>query len=374
MVKDEPFTRGVPRDNWSTPYNQFNSMKYLMWRDHIEHILKGEFLPPYMVDIDISNKCNFNCIWCNAAGIRRDSPTMLSQAHLFKLADFLKHWGVRSACIAGGGEPLTNDAFPFFLDRMHNNGLKTGIITNGSLMNRYDALAVLRSSWCGFSIDAGKKQTYARIHRVSDKIFDRVITNIEKLVNLKRKHDSDVEITYKFLLHPWNAGEILDAVELAHDIGCNTFHLRPVCWDNLYGIKHNKSINYDNVINKINEQIKVAQTFEDDNFKFFGIRHKFKPDFSRKVNFKKCLATPLMTTFGADGNVHLCFDCRGRPDWILAKHVPNPEEIVNVWGSDKHKKIIESIDPNKCPRCTFGTLNEIIEKVFIDDEMFKDFL
>lgn len=374
MAKQAPFTRGVPTDNWGTPYNAFNSMKYLMWRDHIEHILKGNFLPPYMVDIDISNKCNFNCIWCNSKGIRKQSPTMLSQEHLVKLADFLKEWGVKSACIAGGGEPLFNPAFPWFLDRMHNNGLKTGIITNGSLMGHYDAVAILRSSWCGFSIDAGTKETYSQVHHVKPEIFNKTIENLKHLVELKQKHNSKVEITYKYLLYPWNAHEILKAVKLARDIGCDTFHLRPVCVDNLYNQKQ-EPIKYTKpLLEKINKDISIAKTFEDKDFKFFGIRHKFNPDFSRKINFKHCLATPMMTTFGADGNVHLCFDCRGRKDWILCRHIPDPSEILKVWGSEQHKKIIDGIDPNSCPRCTFGPLNEIIEQVFIDDKMYKDFL
>ena len=101
MSKVEPFTRGVPRDSWSDPYNPFNSMKYLMWRENLEAIVRGEFLPPYMVDVDVSNRCNFNCGWCNSRGIRNKHPDMLSEKHLLRLADFLKYWGVKSACFTG---------------------------------------------------------------------------------------------------------------------------------------------------------------------------------------------------------------------------------------------------------------------------------
>lgn len=377
MSKNEPLTRGVPRDNWSTPYTAFNSMKYLMYKDYIESILKGDFKPPYMVDLDPSNICNYDdCIWCNSKTYRHEHPMMLSIEHMVKLADFLGEWGVRSACVSGGGEPMTNPGFSKLLYQLHKNNIKNGVITNGSLLDYDKAMAIAdTSSWCGFSVDAASSKTFAMVHGVKTELFDTVIDNLKMLIELKKKYNSKIEITYKFLFHPGNAHEIYDAALFAKELGCNTFHLRPVCWDNLYNQSYREPITYSrDLINSINEQIELAQKLETNNYKFFGIRHKFNPDFTRKVSFKRCLATPMMTTFGADGNVHLCFDLRGKPDWILCSHYPNPSEILKVWGGEKHKRIIESIDPWECPRCTFGTLNEIIEQVFIEDKMFKDFL
>jgi len=375
MEKEGPYTRGIPQDNWSTPFNPFNSMKYLLWREHLEAIVKNDFLVPYMVDIDPSNICNYNCIFCNSNVFRKQSPTMIPPEHLLKIADFIKEWGVKSACVSGGGEPMTNPGFTHFLRRLHKNNIKIGVISNGSLMNEEQASAIVDTcSWCGFSIDAGTKETFSKVHNVKPEIFDQVIGNLKKLVKLKKERNSNIQITFKFLLHPLNANEIYTASINAKFIGCDVFHLRPVCWDNLYGQSHDKPISYSSVIDTINKQIEQAQWLENDKFQFFGIRHKFGAKLERKVNFKKCLATPMMTTFGADGNVHLCFDVRGKSEWILCKHYPDPHKILDVWNSKKHKKIIESIDPNNCPRCTFSVLQEIIEEVIIKDKMFKDFL
>ena len=40
-------------------------------------------------------------------------------------------------------------------------------------------------------------------------------------------------------------------------------------------------------------------------------------------------------------------------------------EVIGEIGKNK-------IDSNKCPRCTFNSYNEIIEKVIIDDQMYRD--
>ena len=52
---------------WSNPYNPFNSMKVLMYSEQLKAIADQKFMPPIVADTDPTNKCNYNCIWCNAA-------------------------------------------------------------------------------------------------------------------------------------------------------------------------------------------------------------------------------------------------------------------------------------------------------------------
>ena len=49
---------------WKDPYNPFNSMKVLIWPEHLKGIADQNFLPPVQVDTDPSNKCNYDCLWC----------------------------------------------------------------------------------------------------------------------------------------------------------------------------------------------------------------------------------------------------------------------------------------------------------------------
>ena len=79
-------------------------------------------------------------------------------------------------------------------------------------------------------------------------------------------------------------------------------------------------------------------------------------------------------TFAANGNCYLCLDHRGNKDMVLCSHFPDPYEVLKHWNSDRHKKILQSIDPRNCPRCTIGPYNEIVEQVIIEDRMCRDFL
>ena len=365
---------------WNNEWNSFNSVKVLIWREWLEGCARGEFLPPIVADTDPVNKCNFDCIWCNAYDYMMDKRSSLPEEHLIKLADFYKEWGIKSTCIAGGGEPLLNPGINNFLKRLKKNNIEAGIITNGSLMDRnfiagHIEIAANTCRWYGISMDAGTSETYVKVKGIkNDLLFNDVIKNIEKLTKaVANNKDSTCDVAYKYLLHPLNALEILKAAKLAKSIGIKDFHLRPVGWENVVKTEGKEQISFYDLKKQINEQIEQALELEDENFNFYGVRHKFNPSFERKVTFEKCRAIPLIATFGADGKVHLCFDMRGRKDLILCSHYPDPHEILRVWGSDFHKKMIASIDPKTCPRCTFIKYNEIVENVFMKDGMCKNF-
>ena len=360
---------------WSNQWNPFNSAKALIWREQLEGCAKLDFLPPVSVDIDPSNRCNLDCIWCNAALNMQGKKYDIPEDHLMKLADFFAEWGVKSACVAGGGEPFINPATGKLLLKLKENGIQPGPITNGTLLN--DELIDIIANTCryiGISMDAARNNTYMTIKGIKNpEIFNNVIKNIDKLCKRVKELKTECRVCYKYLLHPINAGEIFKAAQLAKSLGVRDFHLRPVGWDNVLKTDGKAEVDFYNMMDSINQQIEAAMELEDENFNVFGIRHKFSYNFERKVNFKKCWAAPLISTFGADGNCHLCFDLRGKKELILCSHYPDPYEVLKHWNSERHKRILQSIDPQKCPRCTFGPYNEIIENVFQKDSMCRFF-
>lgn len=361
---------------WNNPYNSFNSMKVLMWRQELEAIARQDFMPPVTVDTDPTNRCNYDCVFCNAFDYMQGRNQTLSESHLLKLADFYKEWGAHSTCIAGGGEPLLNPGLPAMLLRLYEHKIEPGVITNGSLLNDENIEILARTCrWIGISVDAASPSVYSQLKGINDdKFFNKVMENIAKLTKAVRRYPaSNCEVAYKFLIHPLNAHEIHNAAKLAKSMGVNHFHARPVGWDNLTKTKDKKPPNFAPLIKGIEKQCRAAMKLEDASFQFFGVRHKFNPDMTRKVKFNRCWALPLLPTFGADGKVHLCFDMRGREDLILCNHSPDPREILEHWNTERHKSILKSIDPNNCPRCTFGTYNEIVEQVIMKDGMCKYF-
>lgn len=364
---------------WTNPYNPFNSMKALIWREHFEGMASGNFLPPVSVDTDPSNRCNLACLWCNAVDNMKSGRHDIPAKHLLRLADFYAEWGVKSTCVAGGGEPLLNRGTGDFLLRLAENGVEAGVITNGILMGSDMAKIIAKTCrWIGVSVDAATPEVYSVVKGlgnvdVAERMLKRVLGHIVELVDVVSRSGAECDIAFKYLLHPANATEIFEAAKLARSIGVKDFHLRPVGWDNLSKTQGQAALEFAPLLPQIDEQIEQAMELEDGHFRFFGIRHKFKADFQRKVNFSKCWAAPLLLTFGSDGKCHLCFDMRGNPDMMLCGHDPDPREVLDHWGSDRHKAMLDAIDPKECPRCTFGPYNEMVEQVFIKDGMCRYF-
>lgn len=367
---------------WNNPYNPFNSFKVLLWRDHLEGLAKENYLIPVGVDVDPSNKCNYNCAFCNGYNVITESNQLMSEEHLLKLANFLKEWGKntkeghpKSVCIGGGGEPLMNPATPVFIEKLFKNGIEVGLITNGSLINNKNITTLVKNSrWIGVSVDAGTSKTYQKIKGIKEDLFYIVCENISKLVKKSKELGVKNNVTFKFLLSPTNAEEIYKAAKLAKLLGVVNFQLRPVGYLNITKTEGKKLLYSSKLLREIDKQIEKALELEDENFHVYGIRHKFKSDFQPKKNFSRCWAIPILPTFNADGNVYMCFDMRGRKNTIMCKHIPDVTEIARFWNSEEHKKMVREYDINTCPRCTLTAYNEIIEKAILEDGFCKTFI
>lgn len=366
---------------WNSPYNPFNSLKILMWKKHLEACAKGEYLIPMMVDIDPSPMCNFSCGHCNANDVIKKELKNLPGDHYLKLADFLINWRkddyerIHSSCISGGGESMMNPITPELCEKLNNGGIEVGLITNGSLFNFKNIPQMIKNCrWIGVSMDAATSGTFGKIKGVKGDIFNKVIENIKLLVKEVEKQNVNNGLCYKFLLTPVNYMEIYDAVKLAKSLGVHDFHLRPVGYEGVSKLK-GQSLEYTSeMLDIINKQMDEAMNLETDEFKVYGIRHKFTPNFQPKKNFSKCWTIPLLPTFGADGIVHYCFDIRARKGTEMCKHYPDVTEISRFWNSQKHKDMVNNFDVRSCTKCTFSQYNEVVEKVFIQDNMYRNFI
>lgn len=317
-----------------------------MYTNWYEAILKGEFLPPIEASVDPVNDCNLRCFWCNSKKVTSRKVRM-NDDHLIGLVKFFKIWGVKAICFAGGGEPTLHQKLG---DAFRVSELPTAIITNGLFLDD-DQMKIIaeKAQWIGISVDAASKEFYNQ-YKGADR-FDEVIANIKKL-----KAYGAREICFKFLVNNVNQFQIFDACRIAKFIGCHRIHIRPVAFK-CYQIEEDKLD-----VEKINKQIIDGRSsFEDDKFKVFGIVHKFDKELHAKKPFKKCLATPIMPIFNANGDISICIDRKGDKSLVIGKHEPI-ENILEVWGSEEHKRVINSVKVDECPKCTLTHCNEFIER------------
>ena len=368
---------------WSerNKYCSFNSYKGLAYYERYKKIVdwldKGsdELPPPVEINIDPLGECNLRCYFCIVQDYLRHRREELGEIrrlpteYMYHLVDFLAKWGVRGLCISGGGEPSLHRGAWGLPQHAVDKVMETSFVTNGVIMTPELAENMMLCRWVNFSVDAADKQTFELI-KGADK-FDDVIANISYVINYRTQTRSSVDITFSLLILPENQYSIHKACKLAKELGVQNFHARPVDFERR-DIKGARRLDFD--MPKIQEEFARCHEKETEDFHVYTVTHKFDPELHVKHNFKRCLATPLLFSILQDGNAYLCPDRKMEPQFRLGPCYPNPETILDWWGSEKHRQIIKSVNPAvHCTKCTKAEYNRQIEEVVLRDGMCLSF-
>lgn len=357
---------------WTKKFNPFNSDKLF---SHVYRWRERPLAAPATITVDPSNSCNLDCSWCNSQSVRQSDSSLLDTEIMRELPKFLGNWskskkypGVESVCIAGGGEPLTHPYVQEFVEGLDLYDIKAGVITNGVLLDRVDLSS---AEWIGVSVDAGTKETFEKLK--GKDLFGRVIRNLEGVVNKGNlgQPGQGHGVSYKYLLHPENVGEVYEAARIAKQSGCRNLHIRP--FGNPWDRDLKTPFSYSD-IQEFREQLERARELEDDTFGVFGITHKFDGDLRKSNDFERCnavLMTAAIQPAKKGFNYGHCCDRRGDPN--LTIHMDSLKEIRDYWGSDEHLAKAD-IDPKSCPRCTYQPHNKIYEKAIKEDNTTYEFI
>ena len=352
---------------WENNWNPFNSAKVLYFSPQLKAMSEGETPVPICVTIDPTNACNMNCSFCIMKELRAKKQKSIPESVLLEMPAFLKSWGVESVCVGGGGEPFCHPAIGDLFRELGRVGMPTGTITNGLALDNDELtdIVIANCRWIGFSVDAAREGTHHKLKSPNKAYaFSEVLSNIRRVAN--RRRGSWPSIGMKFCIQEENYREIFDFVELAKKIGADDVHFRPVYIPD-YVFPPEVAKHAQELI------IRAREKFEDDSFHVYGIVHKFDGSWKRKIDFEKCLATPVNAYFMADGTLGLCCDRRDDKELNLGPYYPFGN-VLEKWGSPEHKAMLASIEPQKCPRCTQCVTNEIIEHVILKDEMCVRFV
>ena len=170
---------------------QFNPFKILNHWGVLNEIIKGNNPAPISCEIDPSNICNHNCIWCINDKYRKENMQMLSHDLLMRIIDEVAAAGVKSIAYTGGGEPLTNPSIVKALYKTVECGLEAAIVTNGGLLTDENSEPIIKNCmYIRISLDAGSDDVHTQLHLPNNKRADeyqRIIKNIERLVHLRKK-------------------------------------------------------------------------------------------------------------------------------------------------------------------------------------------
>ena len=346
---------------WSdkNKYNPMNSMKGLTYYEHYKAILawmdgKGELPAPIEASLDPTSACNNKCYYCASNRYLGDHNSKHWGIDYIKdLMVKLSTWGVKAYCW-GGREATLNPCLAEATKIARLCGLEGAIVTNGVYLPDDLLDAFLLCKWIGVSVDTTDPDVYQQVRGTND--CEKVWRNIERIAKAK----TTTTLGVRALVLPETIDTLVMTTEAARNAGANFVHIRPADLERK-DLAIAQQLKYD--MPEIKNIFEGCHELETPDFGVFTITHKYDEKFHVQHKFKKCLASPLVVQICADKKMYLCVD-----------HRMDARFEIKKWGSPEHLDLIKSVEPDRdCSRCTWGTYNEIMEKVVINDSMHLNF-
>lgn len=345
---------------------QFDPMKFCYHTETIQELIaNGDVISPITLDVDPTNRCNQNCIWCSFDYLHRDL-SMLEEKLFLKLVSDLTEFkkehgrGVKSIIFTGGGEPTLNPALARVLEICKESQIRCGIYTNGTFTSELRETILGSCDFIRFSLEASNEGLYSRLHRPQTKdAFRQVTQNIRALADMKREKGQGPDIGISFLLDPLNLTDMVASAERARELGADYFQVKPVikkAWE--------KQRLTTEILEQAAKAYKQIESIATENFKVIIIKQKLddivSPSYGR--SYPKCLGHFLSSVITADGKVYVCVEHRGLKKYVMGDL--HQQEFYEIWNSQRRQEVINSINLNECqPGCKghFRTLQ--IERI-----------
>lgn len=135
----------------------------------------SEYFSPLALNLEISNICNLRCKHCYKDA-EIDGDESLDETSLKKIVRESKQLGIKRVAI-GGGEPFLHPHLKSFLLELNSNGIKTTIITNGTIRDK-EIYKVLKKVGAQVNVSIDGPREYHDYLRGVPGAFNRAIENI----------------------------------------------------------------------------------------------------------------------------------------------------------------------------------------------------
>jgi MoaA/NifB/PqqE/SkfB family radical SAM enzyme len=212
---------------------------YIQWqRKHDADALNRglPFFSPISINLDLTSACNFSCPFCVDSKLINAGKS-LTLEEIKKTIDTLDSHGLLSVILIGGGEPTLHKDFGEIVHYIKNKKLQIGIVTNGSRLEKIEAVAkeLKEKDWVRISIDAAGEEVFKDLHSPKTPVTLNQI--LEKAKRMKKKNPI-VSLGYSFVivwegveingrrLRP-NIHEIARSVELAKEFSFDYISFKP---------------------------------------------------------------------------------------------------------------------------------------------------
>jgi MoaA/NifB/PqqE/SkfB family radical SAM enzyme len=183
---------------------------------------------PVHVELDLTDRCNIACYFCNQQDLRTKESIPVPK--LTELIDEMAANGLRSVRLSGGGDPLFHRDVLAAIDHLEARGvIVDNLTTNAVALTPEIAKRLVdnKAREVQVSINTADAEDYARMMKVKPALFDKVVENTRRLVEI-RGDSIYPSIVLQFLLDRKNLPRLVEMYELGRSLGVDRIAINPV--------------------------------------------------------------------------------------------------------------------------------------------------
>ena len=310
-------------------------------------IRKVKVPPPKYLILEITNRCNLNCIHCSVRANER-LGNELTTTEWKNLITTLAEMGVEAVGLSGGEPLLREDVFDL-ANHALNQGLLVGLCTNGLLLNREIVKKIKKMNLdVQISID-GSKPLY------HDKIRNRE-GSLEKLLEKVRLlREEGIKFTVAAVATAHNYKDLPDLLRLSEEIGAGSFRVQPF-FPVGRGSLHREELDLDHSMTKFISsyllEAKETSEIEVGGFYFQFALDPDPPAFAQPCEDGACSAGYNFAGVTHDGYTYPCSHI-----WQLGEDNIREKPFPWIWENSRIFNFFRSLqraDTSKfCQSCIF---------------------
>jgi MoaA/NifB/PqqE/SkfB family radical SAM enzyme len=347
----------------------YSNLKFLHHPNRLQVLRDGGQIAPVHAQLIISDLCSHACSFCsyrwegnvsnqlfhvlNNDGKKNHNPArFIPIEKIRELIDDFVTMDVKAVQFTGGGEPTLHpqhlEAFQYALD----NGREISLVTHGCLLKPETIETLMRATWVRVSIDAGTPATYASIRRVAESQFRKATDNLRLLCHRRDETGSPVVIGVGFVVTKENWREVVQAAELAKELGADNLRISAV-------FQPDGATYFADFYEAAATQCKIAESLSDSRFKVVNMFGNRLADLTLgSPDYPRCGYMQWTTYIGGDLNAYRCCTTSYNEQGLIGS-LKN-QRFVELWNSQAKRDDFETFDARGCERCMFNNQNRAI--------------
>lgn len=343
--------------------NNLDGHKLHLHPERVAEWKQGERIAPIYIDMGITQTCNIACKFCYYMVPENRTQHIIPTRQLIQFLKESAEIGVKAIGFLGDGEPTLHPGVYDAVEKGSEFGLDMAIATNGVSLQSDRLVSFLESlTWIRFTLAVAEPSAYKRVMGGNEKTFVKVINNIKKCVEIKKKRNLNVTIGMQMVLIDDCVNQIVPQAALGQELGVDYFVVKQTSES---GSTVKESVQHGLVPQSysIHEELfKQAESYSTDTYKVIVKRKKMEVT---QRSYDTCYGCEFLPQITGRGDVFPCGNHFERPDLLIGNICTESFKDL-VFGqkyADVMRKVREEINVHS--ECGIGCRqNEINEYLF----------